>query len=76
MSTTKSVFPPATEPQSKLKRYRRLAASAGVYVSPLQLGGMSIGNAWNMGSGDKEEAFRLLDAFFEAGGNFIDTANS
>ncbi|EYE96051.1 Aldo/keto reductase [Aspergillus ruber CBS 135680] len=29
-----------------------------------------------MGSMSKEESFRLLDAFFEAGGNFIDTANN
>ena len=71
-----SLWPPLPDPQSKLKRYRRLAPSAGVYVSPLQLGGMSIGNAWNMGSGDKETAFKLMDAFFEAGGNFIDSANS
>ncbi|TCD60160.1 hypothetical protein EIP91_010631 [Steccherinum ochraceum] len=68
-------FPPAPDPQSKLQRYRRLAPSAGVYVSPLQLGGMSIGNSWAMGSGGKEDAFKLMDAFFDAGGNFIDTAN-
>lgn len=29
-----------------------------------------------MGSMDKKSAFKLLDAFFEAGGNFIDTANN
>lgn len=28
-----------------------------------------------MGSMDKEQSFKLLDYFFEAGGNFIDTAN-
>lgn len=28
-----------------------------------------------MGSMNKGSAFRLLDAFYEAGGNFIDTAN-
>jgi len=71
-----SLFSPAPEPNSKLKHYRRLAPSAGVYVSPLQLGGMSIGDVWGMGSGDKDSAFKLLDAFFEAGGNFIDTANT
>jgi hypothetical protein len=39
---------------------------------------MSIGDAWaaGMGSLDKEGAFKLLDAFYEAGGNFIDTANN
>jgi aryl-alcohol dehydrogenase-like predicted oxidoreductase len=29
-----------------------------------------------MGSMDKESSFKLLDAFYEAGGNFIDTAVS
>lgn len=28
-----------------------------------------------MGSMDKEQSYKLLDAFFEAGGNAIDTAN-
>jgi aryl-alcohol dehydrogenase-like predicted oxidoreductase len=38
---------------------------------------MSIGDAWkeSMGSLAKEDAFKLLDAFYEAGGNFIDTAS-
>jgi len=29
-----------------------------------------------MGSMNKENSFKLLDAFYEAGGNFIDTAVS
>jgi len=40
---------------------------------------MSIGDKWEkfgMGSMDKASSFKLLDAFHEAGGNFIDTANS
>ncbi len=47
-------------------------------MSPLCLGGMSIGEAWTsiMGSMNKEDSFKLLDAFWEAGGNFIDTANN
>ncbi|KAL3495812.1 NADP-dependent oxidoreductase domain-containing protein [Aspergillus germanicus] len=38
---------------------------------------MSIGDAWSgfMGGMTKEQAFKLLDTYFEAGGNFIDTAN-
>jgi len=38
---------------------------------------MSIGEAWAgmMGSINKDSAFKLLDAFYEAGGNFIDTAS-
>jgi len=60
----------------------KLAASqqcnAGVHVSPIQLGAMSIGDKWSKGMGssmDKESSFKLLDAYFDNGGNFIDTAN-
>jgi aryl-alcohol dehydrogenase-like predicted oxidoreductase len=50
-----------------------------VHVSPLCLGGMSLGtkDAWAAGGWGhitKEKSFELLDAFYEAGGNFIDTA--
>lgn len=73
-----TLFAPAPEPATPLGRYRILSSTAGVRVSPLQLGGMSIGDAWSgfMGSMDKEQSFKLLDAFVEAGGNFIDTANN
>lgn len=40
---------------------------------------MSIGDKWQdfgMGSMDKESSMKLLDAFFDAGGNFIDTSNN
>ncbi|PYI01541.1 putative aryl-alcohol dehydrogenase [Aspergillus sclerotiicarbonarius CBS 121057] len=65
-------------PPTELGRLRILSSTAGVRVSPLQLGAMSIGEAWAglMGSMDKESAFKLLDAFYEAGGNFIDTASN
>lgn len=71
------LFTPAPEPATELGRYRVLSKTAGIRVSPLQLGAMSIGDEWNdfMGSMDKEASFKLLDAFFESGGNFIDTAN-
>ncbi|GKZ74618.1 putative aryl-alcohol dehydrogenase aad14 [Aspergillus niger] len=65
-------------PPTELGRLRILSSTAGVRVSPLQLGGMSIGDAWAgmMGSMSKEAAFKLLDAYHEAGGNFIDTASA
>ncbi|KAF4867381.1 putative aryl-alcohol dehydrogenase AAD14 [Colletotrichum siamense] len=65
------------EPPTELGRYRILSPKCGLRVSPLQLGGMSIGDAWSsfMGSMNMEQAFELLDAFVAAGGNFIDTAN-
>ncbi|PGH14047.1 hypothetical protein AJ79_03317 [Helicocarpus griseus UAMH5409] len=72
------VFKPAPEPPTELGRYRILSSTAGVRVSPLCLGAMSIGSSWAdlMGTMDKEQSFKLLDAYFEAGGNFIDTANN
>lgn len=72
------VFEPAPEPPTELGRYRVLSSTAGIRVSPLQLGAMSIGDAWKdtMGSMSKEQSFKLLDAFYDAGGNFIDTANN
>uniref|UniRef100_A0A0W0GAZ1 NADP-dependent oxidoreductase domain-containing protein n=1 Tax=Moniliophthora roreri TaxID=221103 RepID=A0A0W0GAZ1_MONRR len=73
-----SAFAPAPAPPTKLGIYRTLSARAGVHVSPLCLGAMSIGDKWNdiLGSMDKEASFKLLDAFFDMGGNFIDTANN
>ncbi|KAJ9141633.1 Aryl-alcohol dehydrogenase [Coniochaeta hoffmannii] len=72
------LFAAAPEPRTELGRYRVLSRTAGVRVSPLCLGGMSFGDAWTkiMGSMDKESTFNLLDAFFDAGGNFIDTSNN
>lgn len=72
------LFQQAPEPATELGRYHVLSSTAGIRVSPLQLGAMSIGDKWShfMGSMDKEASFKLLDAFFEAGGNFIDTANN
>jgi len=71
-----SIFPSAPEPKSKLGYYRLLSPSASVRVSPLCLGAMNIGDNWAafMGTMDKPSAFKLLDAFYENGGNFIDTA--
>ncbi|KAM0254393.1 hypothetical protein ACHAQJ_006862 [Trichoderma viride] len=73
-----SLFAFAPEPKTELGRFRILAPSAGIRVSPLALGAMSIGDGWSdlMGSMNKESSFKLLDAFFDAGGNFIDTANN
>lgn len=69
---------PAPEPPTELGRLRVLSPNAALRVSPLQLGAMSIGEAWSdfMGSMDKLTSFALLDAFVAAGGNFIDTANA
>ncbi|GKT63419.1 aryl-alcohol dehydrogenase [Colletotrichum tofieldiae] len=78
MSAAQTVFAPAPEPKTELGRYRVLSTTAGVRVSPLCLGAMSIGSAWSsfLGSMEKDNSFKLLDAFVDAGGNFIDTANN
>ena len=54
-------------------RYR-LLGNSGLRVSELCLGTMTFGEDWGWGS-SKDESRKVLDAFFEAGGNFIDTAN-
>jgi aryl-alcohol dehydrogenase-like predicted oxidoreductase len=65
-----SLWAPPPPPASKLARYRTLSPLAGVRVSPIQLGAMSIGDKWDefgMGSMDKQSSFRLLDAYFDLG---------
>jgi aryl-alcohol dehydrogenase-like predicted oxidoreductase len=54
-------------------RYKLLGRT-GLRVSELCLGTMTFGEDWGWGA-PKEECARILDAFGEAGGNFIDTAN-
>lgn len=54
-------------------RYRLLGAS-GLKVSELALGAMTFGTESGIGV-DKEESRRVYQAFRDAGGNFIDTAN-
>ncbi|RDX43740.1 Aldo/keto reductase [Lentinus brumalis] len=74
-----TIFTPAPPPPTRLGRYRALSPLASVHVSPICLGGMSIGDQWaKFGGGamDKTSSFALLDAYYAAGGNFIDTANS
>ncbi|PBK87973.1 Aldo/keto reductase [Armillaria gallica] len=74
-----SLFQLASDPPTKLGIYRVLSSRAGVRVSPLVLGAGSIGDKWeahDFGSTSKESSFKLLDAYFDMGGNFIDTANN
>jgi aryl-alcohol dehydrogenase-like predicted oxidoreductase len=52
----------------------RLLGRSGLRVSPLALGTMTFGTDWGWGS-DRDEAKRILDAYLDRGGNFIDTAN-
>jgi aryl-alcohol dehydrogenase-like predicted oxidoreductase len=52
----------------------QLLGRSGLRVSDFCLGTMTFGEDWGWGT-PKEEAKRIYDAFREAGGNFIDTAN-
>jgi aryl-alcohol dehydrogenase-like predicted oxidoreductase len=68
------IAPPS--PVSLLGRHRILSPTAAVRVSPLALGTMNFGTAWNASVGEcsKETTFEILDYYYEQGGNFIDTA--
>jgi len=52
----------------------QLLCHSGLRVSDLCLGTMTFGEDWGWGA-SKEEARKIYDAYREAGGNFIDTAN-
>ncbi|TPV95097.1 MAG: aldo/keto reductase [Myxococcales bacterium FL481] len=54
-------------------RYRLLGPS-GLRVSEISLGTMSFGEEWGFGA-DSATSHAILNAYAEAGGNFIDTAN-
>ncbi len=56
-----------------LTSYSTLGRS-GLRVSPLCLGAMTFGLDWGWGS-DVAVSKRIIDAYLERGGNFIDTAN-
>ncbi|KJZ79223.1 Norsolorinic acid reductase [Hirsutella minnesotensis 3608] len=73
-----TALPMAPPPKSPLARYRILSPTASVRVSPLCLGAMNFGTAWQnwMGPCDQATTEGILDFFFEQGGNFIDAANN
>jgi aryl-alcohol dehydrogenase-like predicted oxidoreductase len=54
-------------------RYKLLGRS-GLRVSELALGTMTFGSDWGWGA-DRDESRAIFDAYAEAGGNFVDTAN-
>jgi aryl-alcohol dehydrogenase-like predicted oxidoreductase len=53
----------------------RLFGRSGLRVSELALGTMTFGTDWGWGA-DPEECRRMFEAYAEAGGNFVDTANN
>ena len=52
----------------------RLLGHSGLRVSEISLGTMTFGEDWGWGAA-KDESRKMYDAYREAGGNFIDTAN-
>jgi aryl-alcohol dehydrogenase-like predicted oxidoreductase len=54
-------------------RYKLLGRT-GLRVSELALGAMTFGEQWGWGAA-RDECARILDAYAQAGGNVIDTAN-
>jgi len=53
----------------------KLLGKSGLRVSEAALGALTFGDDWGWGAA-KDEARKMYDAFREAGGNFIDTANT
>ena len=52
-----------------------LLGRSGLRISPLALGTMTFGNEWGWGS-SAETAREIFNAYVEAGGNFLDTADA
>ena len=61
-------------PPKEIHMRYRLLGNSGLRVSEAALGAMTFGDDWGWGAA-KDEARKVYDAFREAGGNFIDTAN-
>ncbi|KAG0652581.1 Dothistromin biosynthesis norB [Hyphodiscus hymeniophilus] len=78
MVSAADVFAPLPPPKSALGHYRMLSPTASVRVSPLCLGSMNFGDAWEgfMGECNYETTEGILDFYYNSGGNFIDTANN
>ena len=52
----------------------RLYGNSGLRVSEVSLGTMTFGEDWGWGSA-KDDSRKIYEAYREAGGNFVDTAN-
>ena len=66
-------FPPT--PSNPLGYHHILFPTPSVKVSPIVLGGISIGSSWSSFFGMNEGPFSLLHTYLSPGGNFIDTSN-
>ena len=52
----------------------KLLGNSGLRVSELSLGTMTFGEDWGWGS-SRDVSKKIFDAYAEAGGNFLDTAD-
>ena len=52
-----------------------LLGKSGLRVSEICIGAMTFGEEWGWGA-SKQDSRRVFDAYVDAGGNFIDTANN
>ncbi|MGH7993134.1 MAG: aldo/keto reductase, partial [Limisphaerales bacterium] len=52
----------------------KLLGKSGLRISELCLGAMTFGEDWGWGA-NQDESKAMFDAFVNAGGNFIDTAD-
>ncbi|MFX4918136.1 aldo/keto reductase, partial [Acinetobacter baumannii] len=53
----------------------KILGKTGMRVSEVCLGAMTFGEDFGTFGANKEESRKVFDAFVDAGGNFIDTAN-
>ncbi|KAH9927988.1 uncharacterized protein BXZ73DRAFT_102496 [Epithele typhae] len=70
---------PAPTPPTPLGNYRLLSPLPGIHVSPICLGAMSIGDKWagfGFGAMGRGGIMKVLNAYYERRGDFIDTANA
>jgi aryl-alcohol dehydrogenase-like predicted oxidoreductase len=56
-------------------QYKLFGRGTGLRVTELALGAGLFGTRWGYGA-EPDEARKIFDAYFDAGGNFIDTADS
>jgi aryl-alcohol dehydrogenase-like predicted oxidoreductase len=61
---------------TQLMQYKHFGRGTGLRVSELVLGAGLFGTRWGGYGAEPDEARRILDGYLEAGGNFIDTADS
>src|SRR5277367_1517003 len=67
-------IPELLDPERNTIMKYRLLGKSGLRVSEASLGTMTFGDEWGWGS-PKAESQKVYEAYREAGGNFIDTAN-